>query len=80
MNFINNPMSKNSSTGLNPAFDEAKFKDMQKRITDLEKNFKIFSATINLDIINKEIEKIKEGMEEKSSKEEYKELKDLYSK
>ncbi len=55
-------------------------KDLQKRLTDLEKNFKVFVATINIEVINKEISKIKAELEDKSTKQDLIDMKDFYSK
>ena len=54
--------------------------DVQKRIAELEKNYKLFMSSINIDMINKEFIKINEELNKKASKDELKDLRELYSK
>ena len=49
-----------------------------KRIHDLEKTFRIFNSTINTDNINKEMLKINNLLNEKCSKTEFLEFKELF--
>ena len=51
-----------------------------KRVNDLEKSFKLFTVSINIEHLNKELAKINNLSNEKVSKQEYQDLKELFSK
>lgn len=51
-----------------------------RRISELEKNFKVLSSTINIDSINQKINIINEALNTKTNQPDFIELKDLYSK
>jgi hypothetical protein len=53
-------------------------KSLQKRVAELEKNFKIISGTINLDQISKEILNINNNLLNKVGQQEFKELRDNF--
>ena len=55
-------------------------KDLQRRITELEKNFKLLSGTINIDQMNLELKKINDILLTKANDQDLIDLKDLYSK
>jgi hypothetical protein len=55
-------------------------KDLSKRIAELEKGFKVLSSTINIDALNKEIQKIHEELKLKATGSDIYELKELISK
>jgi hypothetical protein len=74
LSLINNV--RNNNTNDNDEADSKLIKDLQKRLSELEKFFKILSGTINIDLINKEIIAINEKLENKVGQAEFKELKD----
>jgi hypothetical protein len=49
-------------------------RDMQKRLADIEKNYKILITTVNLDPIYKEISKINENLATKLGQHELNEM------
>ena len=55
-------------------------KDFSKKVTDLEKNFKVFISSINIDNIKSELSKLKEAVEGKANNCEVVENKDNISK
>ncbi len=55
-------------------------KELQKRVADLEKNFKVFSSTINIEQIFKEIGNLNEALHNKVEHVEFKEMKENYGK
>ena len=61
-------------------FDDSDIKDLQKRLADLEKTFKVFSKEINIEYINKELIRLSECLETKASIKDLADLRDLYSK
>jgi hypothetical protein len=54
-------------------------KEILKRLADLEKIFRVFSKEINIDLINKELARLSEGLETKASIKDVNQLRDLYS-
>jgi len=53
-------------------------KDLHKRVAELEKNFKVFSSTINIEQIFKEIGNLNEALQSKVGHLEFKEMKENY--
>lgn len=60
--------------------DAKLMKDFSKKVTDLEKNFKVFVTSINIDNIKSELSKLKEAVEGKANNSEVVENKDNISK
>jgi hypothetical protein len=50
-----------------------------KKIADLERNFRIFNTTINIEQINKDINRINNHLNDKVSKSEFFEIKEFFS-
>jgi hypothetical protein len=76
MKLLNLPNNSNITTNETNDADSKLLKDFQKRLSELEKNFKFLSGTINLDQINKEITSINEKLMNKVGQQEFKDLKD----
>lgn len=78
---LDQPLDNNNANqnGLSEG-DLKLIRDLQKRVTDLEKNLKFLSSTINIEQINKEILKLTELINQKSNQQDLLDLKDLYSK
>jgi hypothetical protein len=72
--------SDNTTKIISTGNDEGKLKDINRRIIELEKSFKSFIVNINIEHINKEINKINENLNKKANQDDIFELKDLNSK
>lgn len=67
----NNQLSEN---------DNKLLKDLLKRISDLEKGFKNFSANINIEAIMRELDKINASLNSKAALADFDELKSSHGK
>ncbi len=60
--------------------DDAKIKDILRRLNDLDKNVKLIMSQINIDAINKEFARINEVLDNKANKQDILDIRDLLSK
>ena len=77
------PSSKEIISSLNQDLNESEMKilkDHHKKISDLEKNYKILISTVNLDPIYREISKINENLATKLGQHDLSELRNNNSK
>ena len=63
--FINSPIDNSNHTNNVDSKDLKLLKDLQKRFAEIEKSFKTFSASINVQNINKEIKDINDSVNNK---------------
>ena len=73
----------NQASDGNNGFSESDnkiLKDLLKRLADLEKGFKNFSANINIEAILRELDKINVSLAEKASSSDLSDLKSSHSK
>jgi hypothetical protein len=69
----------NTEIVVNSNLDEAKIKDLQRRVAELEKLFRGFTATFDIELINNELIRIDTNCKEKADKADLNDLKLLYS-
>jgi hypothetical protein len=69
-------MMATGQVGLNEN-DMKKFKEMSKKINELDKNFKFFTANVNIDFIRSELTRLSESLNEKTTVSELHELREF---
>ncbi len=65
----NNRINFNNKNSINNSIIDSKdakiLKDLQKRFSEIEKSFKTFSASINIELINKDLKDLHENLNSK---------------
>ncbi len=77
-NITQNILNQGGSSANQSNIDDAKMKEISKRLADLDKLFKVFSKEINIEIINKELARLSEGLDTKASIKDVNQLTDLH--